>query len=80
MKWRTVIKDYLTTMIEKNVLTPVDLEEEYSVKRPLGMIWFLNIKDDGRYRALMVDKVYLQSEGVDYDLRHSSFLCDVCCV
>lgn len=39
MKWILIIKDELTTMIQKNVLSPVKKEEEYLVTRPLVMNW-----------------------------------------
>ena len=64
-------------MIQKNVLFPVKVEDEYVVTRPLGMRWVLKIKDNGRYRARLVSKGFLQREGVDYDLSHSPVLCDI---
>ena len=48
-KWRLVIKDELTTMIHKNVLSPVKKEDKSAVTRPLGIRWVLKIKDNGRY-------------------------------
>ena len=69
-KWRLVIKDELTSMIQKNVLSPFKVEDESVVTRPLGMRWVLKIKDNGRYRAWLVAKGFLQIEGVDYDLSH----------
>ena len=77
MKWRLVIKDELTTMIQKNVVSPVKLEDELGVTRPLGMRWVLKIKDNGRYRSRILAKGFLQREGVDYDLSHSPVLCDL---
>ena len=53
-KWILVIKDELTSMIQNNVLSPVKVEDEYVVSRPLGMRWVLKIKDNGRYRARLV--------------------------
>ena len=64
-------------MIKKNVLSPVKVEDESIVTRPLGMRWVLKIKDNGRYRARLVAKGFLQREGVDYDLSHSPVLCDI---
>ena len=69
-KWRLVIKDELTSMIQKNVLSPVKVKDEQEVSRPLGMRWVLKIKDNGRYRSRLVSKGFLQREGVDYDLSH----------
>ena len=43
-------------MIQKNVLSPVKVEDESVVTRPLGMRWVLKIKDNGRYRARLVSK------------------------
>ena len=40
------------------------------------MKWVLKIKDNGRYRARMVAKGFLQLEGIDYDLSHSPVLVD----
>ena len=76
-KWRLVIKDELTSMIHKNVLSPVKVKDEQEVSRPLGMRWVVKIKDNGRYRAMLVAKGFLQREGVDYDLIHSPVLCDI---
>ena len=76
-KWRLVIKDELTSMIQKNVLSPVKVEDELVVSRPLGMRWVLKIKYNGRYRERLVAKGFLQREGVDYDLSHSPVLCDI---
>ena len=76
-KWRLVIKDELTSMIQKNVLSPVKVEDESVVSRPLGMRWVLKIKDNGRYRERLVAKGFLQREGVDYDLRHSPVIFDI---
>ena len=73
----TCYKGELTTMIQKNVLSPVKVEGEYVLKRPLGMRWVLKIKDNGRYRERLVDKGFLQREGVDYDLSNSPVLCDI---
>ena len=47
-KWILAIKDELTSMIQKNVLSPVKVEDEIEVSRPLGMSWVLKIKDNGR--------------------------------
>ena len=74
-KWRLVIKDELTSMIQKNVLSPVKVEDESVVTRTLGMRWVLKIKDNGRYHARIVSKGFLQREGVDCDLSHSPVLC-----
>ena len=76
-KWRLVIKDELTTMIQKNVLSPVKHEDKYGVTRTLGMNWVLKIKDNGRYLSRLVSKGFLQREGVNYDLSHSPVLCDI---
>ena len=76
-KWRLIIKDELTSMIQKNVLSPVKVEYESVVTRPLGMRWLIKIKDNGRYRARLVANGFLQREGVDYDLSHSPVLCDI---
>ena len=64
-------------MIQKNVLSPLKLEDEFGVTRPLGMRWVIKIKDNGRYRARLVSKGFLQREGMDYDLSHSPVLCDI---
>ena len=64
-------------MIQKNFLSPVKQEDEYGVTRTLGMCWVLKIKDNGRYRERLVSKGFLPREGVDYDLSHSPFLCDI---
>ena len=77
MKWIHVIKDELTTMIQKNFLSPVKPEDEHCVTRPLGMRWVLKIKDNGRYHERLVAKGFIQREGVDYDLSHSPVLCDI---
>ena len=59
-KWRLVIKDELTSMIQKNVLSPVKVEDESVVTSSLGMCWVLKIKDNGRYRSSLVTKGSLQ--------------------
>ena len=41
------------------------------------MKWIFKIKYDGLYCYILVEKGYLQKEGVDYDLSHSPVLCDV---
>ena len=41
------------------------------------MKWIFKIKYDGLYCYILVEKGYLQKEGVDYDLSHSHVLCDV---
>ena len=41
------------------------------------MSWVLMIKDNGRYREILVSKGFLQREGVDYDLSHSPVLCGI---
>ena len=64
-------------MIQKNILSPVKSEDESVVTRPLGMRWVLKIKDNGRYRARIVSKGFLQREGVGYDLSHSPVICDI---
>ena len=76
-KWRLVIKDELTTMIQKNVLSPVNVEDESAVTRPLGMHWVLKIKNNRRYRERLVSKGFLQREEIYYDLSHSPVLCDI---
>lgn len=63
-------------MIQKNLLSPVSKEEK-KVTRPLGMIWVLKIKDNGRYKERLVFKGFLQIEGVEYDLSHSPIICDI---
>ena len=70
MKWIHLIKDELTMMIQKNLLSPVKPEDELGVKRTLGMSWLLKIKDNGRYHSRLVSKGFLQIQGVDYDLSH----------
>ena len=75
-KWRLVIKDELTSMIQKNVLSPVKVKDKQAVSRTLDMRWVLKIKDNGSYRARLVAKGFLQREGVDYDLIHLPVLCD----
>ena len=41
---------------------------------PLGMIWVLKIKDNGRYSEILVSKGFLQREGVEYNLSHLPLL------
>ena len=53
-KWRLLIKDELTSIIQKNLLSPVKVEDESVVTRPLVMRWVLKIKDNGIYRASLV--------------------------
>ena len=60
MKWRHVIKEDLTKMIQKNVLSPLKPEDEHYVTIPLVMCWFLILKDNRRYRSILVAKVFLQ--------------------
>ena len=46
--WRKVIKDKLRTMKKKNVLYKVIPQDENQVTIPLGMKWFMKIKDNSR--------------------------------
>ena len=64
MKWTLFIKYELTMMIQKNVLSPVLMNDEYLFKRPLVMILVLNIKDNGRYQYFLVYKGFIHREGV----------------
>ena len=43
-KWRLVIKEELTSMIQNNVLSQLSKRDEHKVSRPLEMRWFINIK------------------------------------
>lgn len=67
----------MTTMVEKDVLNPIERSNETLVTRPLEMKWVFKIKDYGRYLSLLVEKGYLQKEDIEYNLSHSPVLWDV---
>ena len=52
-------------------------KDEHQITRPLGILWVLKIKDNGRYRSRLSSKGFLQREGLDYDLSNSPFICDI---
>ena len=45
-----------------------------SIKKPIGLKWLFNIKDDGRYRSRLVAQGYTQVEGIDYNGSYSPIL------
>ena len=59
-KWMSVIKDELTTMVEKYVFTPIERSDGSLLKIPIGMKWIFKIKDYGRYHYRLVSKGYIQ--------------------
>ena len=64
-------------MIQNNFLSPISKNDKRKVSRNLGMIWVLNIKDNGRYCSTLIPKGFLQRELIEYDLSHSPILCDI---
>ena len=62
MKWRFIIKDYLIKIIHK-INSLVYFNNEYLVKRPLGMIWILKIQENCLYRERLVSR-FLFKENV----------------
>ena len=45
-----------------------------TIKKPIGLKWVFNIKDDGRYRSRLVSQGYTQVEGIDYNGSYSPIL------
>ena len=45
-----------------NVLSPVKPEEEHLVTRPLGMSWFLKVKDNGSYFEILDTKYFYKEK------------------
>ena len=55
-------------MYKRNVFEIIYKPNDFDVnKKPIGLKWVFNIKDDGRYRSRLVAQGYTQVEGIDYN-------------
>ena len=64
-------------MNEKHVWT---IENKHSLSkniRYIPMKWVFKVKNDNRYRSILVAKVFVQLEGIDYYNSHSPMLTEV---
>ena len=72
--WRESICDEFETMKKKEVWKIVNRNDVPKNKKILSMRWVFKVKNDGRYRSRLVEKVFNQVEGVDYHFSHSPVL------
>ena len=74
-KWRSsIIKEFID-MYKRNVFEIIYKPNDFDVnKKPIGLKWVFNIKDDGRYRSILVAQGYTQVEGIDYNGSYSPIL------
>ena len=66
-KWReSIIKEFID-LYKRNVFEIVEKSSiKTLVKRPIGLKWVFNIKDDGRFRSRLVAQGFTQVEVIDY--------------
>ena len=58
-----IIQYYLINMIKDNVFYQFQENMEHLVIRQPGMVWVLNIKDNGVHSDKLLDNVFLKREG-----------------
>lgn len=64
-------------MIQKKSLSKFKIGYENLVTRTLGMIWFMNIKENVIYHSILIDKGFLKREGFYYNLSQSTIIFDI---
>ena len=68
------IKEFVD-MYKRNVFEIIYKPNDFDVnKKPIGLKWVFNIKDDGRYRSRLVAQGYTQVEVIDYNGSYSPIL------
>ena len=74
-KWRSSIIKEFVDMYNRNVFQIIYKTNDFNDnKKPIGLKWVFNIKDDGRYRSRLVAQGYTQVEGIDYNGSYSPIL------
>jgi hypothetical protein len=63
-QWRSACQEEINALIKRDVIEVVDLPQGY---RPLSNRWVFLVKPDGRRRARLVVKGFLEIEGIDYN-------------
>lgn len=64
-------------MISRNIWTEMKSDNVPKFPKPIGLKWILNIKSNGRYKALIIALRCNKFSGIDYNLSHAPVLYEI---